>query len=75
MPFPTEYYVDRDGGRVDNAVSDKILGVIIRVYRGDQVLDEYKKAEDPGGGIDSVPWSDKEVEEGKASIEIKEPRS
>ncbi|MCP5551237.1 MAG: hypothetical protein H7A53_10150 [Akkermansiaceae bacterium] len=46
MPFPTEYYVDRDGGRVDNAVSDKILGVIIRVYRGDQVLDEYKKAED-----------------------------
>ena len=75
LPFPTEYYVDRDGGRVDNAVSDKILGVIIRVYRGDQVLDEYKKAEDPGGGIDSVPWSDKEVEEGKAGIEIKEPRS
>ncbi len=39
------YYVDRDGGRVDESARDQYLGVWIRAFIGGSMVAEYKKQE------------------------------
>mgnify|MGYP003633923039 CR=1 FL=1 len=44
--FDIHSYVDRDGGRVDQAAKDSVIGIRIRIYKGDQLLHEYIDSED-----------------------------
>lgn len=55
--FEIQDYVDRDGGRVDQAASDKVIGIRIRVYKDGAMIHEYADAEDDGR-MRSAAWSD-----------------
>lgn len=66
--FPTEIYVDRDGGRVDQAASDKVIGVNVRVYKNDQLLWEYGDAEDDKR-FSQVSWQDEKAREETDPVE------
>ena len=46
FPFVLNAYVDRDGGRVDQAAKDSVIGIRVRVFKGDKQLDEYIDDED-----------------------------
>ncbi len=55
--FTTEKYVDRDYGRIDVAKLDKVMGIWVRVYKGNVVVDEYKDAE-ATFSIDNLSWEE-----------------
>lgn len=57
--FDMHFYIDRDGGKTDEAAKDKLRGARIRIYRGDAVVAEAQSAE-TGREIDSIPWQDAE---------------
>jgi len=44
--FDTEFYIDRDGGRTDEAATDKVIGVVIRVLKDGKVIGEHVEDED-----------------------------
>lgn len=56
--FSTEFYIDRDGGVTDEAAQDKVIGAIIRVYKGDKMLAEYKDGQDDKR-FQRTSWKDK----------------
>lgn len=56
--FSTEFYIDRDGSSTDATAEDKVIGVKIRVYKGDKLLDEYTSGED-SDRMEKVTWQDK----------------
>jgi hypothetical protein len=61
--FNIEFYIDRDGGKTDAAATDKVMGVRIRVYKGDQVIGEV--ADDlESYDIGKVPWQNEAATEG-----------
>ena len=53
----TEFYIDRDGGRTDEAATDKMIGVRIRIYKNGKVLDEYEDGEDDRK-MAEIKWQD-----------------
>lgn len=55
--FSTEKYVDRDYGRIDVAKLDKVMGIWVRVYKGNVVVDEYKDSE-ATFSIDNLSWEE-----------------
>lgn len=66
--FNTQFYIDRDGGRTDEAAQDKILGVRIRVYKGEKVLGEFLEGEDDHEMKD-IKWQDAAPTEGAGPTE------
>ena len=61
--FHTQFYIDRDGGRTDEAAQDKIIGVRIRVYKDGKVLGEYVEGEDDDA-MEKISWQDEKASEG-----------
>lgn len=61
--FNTEFYIDRDGGKTDEAAIDKVIGLRIRVYKDGKVLGEHIEAEDDHAMKD-VQWQDAEATTG-----------
>jgi hypothetical protein len=57
--FNTEMYIDRDGGKTDEAAADKVRGVRLRVYKGDVLLGE-ESAGASGRKVDDIPWQSAE---------------
>lgn len=53
--FNTEMYIDRDGGKTDEAAADKVRGVRLRIYKGDVLLGE-ESAGESGREVDDIPW-------------------
>lgn len=70
MIFPIHYYVDRDFGRVDNAVKDKVIGVWIRVYKGDQLLGERTDAENDKK-MEEMQWQEAGAEKNEPKVKIR----
>lgn len=66
--FPIEAYVDRDFGRVDQAANDKVIGIRIRIYKGDLLLTEFGDGEDDKR-FPQANWQDAQAE--KETPEIK----
>ncbi len=52
--FTTEKYVDRDGTKVDVAFTDKVIGLWVRVYKGDVLVGEFKDAQNRK--MDKLQW-------------------
>ncbi len=61
--FDTESYIDRDGGRTDAFANDKVIGVRIRVYKGEKMLSEYEEDED-SNWMKKTSWSDAKASKG-----------
>ena len=61
--FNTEFYIDRDGGKTDQAATDKVLGLRIRVYRGEKVIAEFLHGEDDSR-MAGISWQDEKPSEG-----------
>lgn len=61
--FITEFYIDRDGGKTDEAALDKVIGLRIRVYKDGKVLGEHIEGEDDHAMKD-VQWQDAEATTG-----------
>jgi len=59
----TEFYIDRDGGRTDEAATDKMIGVRIRVYKNGKVVGEYVNGENDKKMAD-IKWQDTPASEG-----------
>ncbi len=59
----TEFYIDRDGGRTDEAATDKMIGVRIRIYRNGKLLDEYENGEN-GRKMAEIKWQDTPASDG-----------
>jgi len=57
--FNTEMYIDRDGGKTDEAAADKVRGVRLRIYKGDVLLGE-ETAGEGGREVDDIPWQSAE---------------
>lgn len=55
--FNTEMYIDRDGGKTDEAANDKVRGVRVRIYRDGAVIGE-ESAGEGGREVESIPWQD-----------------
>ncbi|MBP6600766.1 MAG: hypothetical protein KA250_03110 [Verrucomicrobiales bacterium] len=62
--FNTEFYIDRDGGKTDEAALDKILGVRIRVMKDGVVLGEGLNEESNNRGLKGIEWQNAEQTEG-----------
>lgn len=59
----TEFYIDRDGGRTDEAATDKMIGVRIRIYKNGKVLDEYESGENDRK-MAEIKWQDTPASDG-----------
>jgi hypothetical protein len=57
--FFTESYIDRDYGFTDQTAQDKVIGVRIRVFKGEKLLAEFAD-EEIDGRVDNIEWQDKE---------------
>lgn len=57
--FNTEMYIDRDGGKTDEAAADKVRGVRLRIYKGEVLLGEETAGEE-GREVDDIPWQNAE---------------
>lgn len=66
--FDIHSYIDRDGGVTDEAASDKVIGVRLRVYKGDQIVGEFVEAEDDHL-MDRTTWQDAPATEGRGPTE------
>lgn len=53
--FNIEMYIDRDGGKTDEAATDKVRGVRVRIYKGDTLLGE-ETAGEGGREVGDIPW-------------------
>ncbi len=62
--FDTEFYIDRDGGKTDEAAMDKVRGVRIRVYKGNKVIAEDIDEAPGSRGLTGVSWQGEEPSEG-----------
>jgi hypothetical protein len=58
--FNIEMYIDRDGGKTDEAATDKVRGVRVRVLKGDLVLGE-ESAGEGGREVETIPWQGAEA--------------
>ncbi len=65
-PFNIEKYIDRDYGKVAVAAQDKVIGIWIRVYRQDKLLDEYKRA--VNGNLRGISWEEGAEDESTVTI-------
>lgn len=59
----TEFYIDRDGGRTDQAATDKMIGMRLRIYKGDKIVGEYEDGENDGK-LSEIKWQDVQPSEG-----------
>lgn len=57
--FNTEMYIDRDGGKTDEAASDKVRGVRVRIYKDGNLIGE-ESAGEGGRSVDDIAWQDVE---------------
>jgi hypothetical protein len=57
--FNTEMYIDRDGGKTDEAAADKVRGVRLRIYKGEVLLGE-EAAGEGGREVDEIAWQEAE---------------
>ena len=58
--FNIEFYIDRDGGRTDEAALDKIRGVRLRIYKGGVVIGE-ETAGEGGREVGTIAWQDEQA--------------
>ena len=56
QPYSLQSYIEKDSGRTDVVLTDKFLGLWIRVYRGAELIDEYKN--DENQSLKSITWTD-----------------
>lgn len=61
--FNTEFYIDRDGGKTDQAATDKVIGIRIRVYSGKKVIAEFEDGENDTK-LSTITWQDETPSEG-----------
>ncbi|MEM9018324.1 MAG: hypothetical protein AAGC68_15020 [Verrucomicrobiota bacterium] len=61
--FHTEFYIDRDGGKTDEAATDKVIGMRLRVYLGTKLLGETYE-EELSGRMNNIRWQDAKPYEG-----------
>ena len=66
--FALEKYVDRDGGKVAVSAQDKVIGLWIRIYKGDTMLAEYQKAAS-GMSLKNIRWD--KNDKGSAKVQIR----
>ncbi len=57
--FNIEMYIDRDGGKTDEAATDKVRGVRLRIYKDGKVIGE-ESAGEMGRSVDDISWQDTE---------------
>lgn len=57
--FNTEMYIDRDGGKTDEAAADKVRGVRLRIYKGGVLIGE-ETAGEGGREVDDISWQETE---------------
>lgn len=57
--FNIEMYIDRDGGKTDEAATDKVRGVRLRIYKDGKVIGE-ESAGEAGRMVDDISWQDVE---------------
>jgi hypothetical protein len=62
--FNTEFYIDRDGGRTDKTAIGKVLGVRVRIYKGDKMIAEDMDENPASRGISGIQWQNAESSEG-----------
>ncbi|MDF2377637.1 MAG: hypothetical protein P1U81_15465 [Verrucomicrobiales bacterium] len=62
--FNTEFYIDRDGGRTDETAIGKVLGVRVRIYKGDKMIAEDMDENPASRGISGIQWQNAESSEG-----------
>ncbi|MEM7603216.1 MAG: hypothetical protein AAF357_17620 [Verrucomicrobiota bacterium] len=62
--FNTEFYIDRDSGKTDEAATDKVLGARIRVYRDGKMIGEGIDEQPSTRGLSGIPWQDGKSSEG-----------
>lgn len=55
--FDTQMYIDRDGGKTDEAAIDKVRGVRLRIYKGGVVIGE-ESAGEAGRSVEGIPWQE-----------------
>lgn len=60
--FDLHNYVDRNGGKVDQAASNKVIGVRVQVYMGESLLYEHFEAEDDKR-MEGATWQNGEAKE------------
>lgn len=57
--FNIEMYIDRDGGKTDEAAADKVRGVRLRIYKDGKVIGE-ESAGEGGRSVEDIGWQDTE---------------
>lgn len=54
--FNIEFYIDRDGGKTDEAATDKVLGIRLRVMKAGQIIAEEIGAVSNSRGLKEMEW-------------------
>jgi hypothetical protein len=62
--FNTEFYIDRDNGKTDEAATDKVLGVRLRIYKGGAMIGE--EIHEVNRGLKGIEWQGTAPTEGTA---------
>lgn len=57
--FNIEMYIDRDGGKTDEAAADKVRGVRLRIYKDGKVIGEESSGT-MGRSVQDIAWQDAE---------------
>ncbi len=57
--FDTHFYIDRDGGKTDQAAGDKVRGVRLRIHKDGTLVGE-ETATVAGRNLDGIVWQDAE---------------
>lgn len=62
--FNTEFYIDRDNGKTDEAATDKVLGIRLRVYKGGAMIGEEIHEVSNSRGLKGIEWQNTAPTEG-----------
>ena len=62
--FNTEFYIDRDGGKTDEAATDKVLGMRLRVLKGGEMIGEEIHEVSNSRGLKGIEWQNTAPTEG-----------
>lgn len=62
--FNTEFYIDRDGGKTDEAATDKVLGIRLRILKGGKMIGEEIHEVSNSRGLKGIEWQNTAPTEG-----------
>jgi len=54
--FNTAFYIDRDNGKTDEAATDKVLGIRLRIFKGGDMIGEEISEVSNGRGLEGIEW-------------------